>query len=152
MIVTYVRWGSAPPYTITRYEFRTLSEHAAFVQGVDEAAGWMDYRFIAEGECRSCGHRRDAHSASGECTEGEGGCSCKVFKSYVSFERPRGKAASQGQFVAELEDALGKMGATSSVVESNDGSTTLLVGWRRDEQFRVSVTPASGAGLHEPGS
>lgn len=140
MIVTYVRWGSAPPYTITRYEFRTLSEHEAFVQGVDEACGWMEYRFIEEGECRRCGHRRDAHSAAGACTEVEAGGSCTAFESYVSFERTQGKAASQRQLVAELEEAFGKFEATSYLVESSEGSTTLLVGRCEDERYRITVT------------
>jgi hypothetical protein len=151
-IVTYIRWGSAPPYTIGRYEFRTLSEHAAFVQGVDEACGWMDYRYIEAGDCRNCAHPRGAHSDSGECEHAKDACGCTRFETYVSFERPRGRAASTNQFVAELEDALGRMGAASFVMEARDGSTTLLVGRGQDEQFRVSVMSCPGTRTHHPGS
>jgi hypothetical protein len=139
-IVTYIRWGSAPPYTIERYEFRTLSEHEAFVQGVDEACGWMDYRFIEAGDCRNCAHPRGAHSDSGECEHARDGCGCARFETYVSLERPQGEAASHQQFVAELQEALGSVGAASYIVQSSEGGATLLVGRREGEHYRVSVT------------
>lgn len=43
---TWIMWGSMPePGTVpTRYEFSTKEELGAFLRGVDEADGWMEYR------------------------------------------------------------------------------------------------------------
>lgn len=50
MIEIKILWGSAPepdaePIT---YRFNTLAEANAFLKGVDEACGWMDYALVED--------------------------------------------------------------------------------------------------------
>ena len=46
-----IAWGQAQyEEDIEEYEFDTKEEYFAFMKGVDEANGWMDYSVIGEGE------------------------------------------------------------------------------------------------------
>ena len=46
-----IAWGQSQyEEDIEEYEFDTKEEYFAFMKGVDEANGWMDYSVIGEGE------------------------------------------------------------------------------------------------------
>ena len=46
-----IAWGSAQLEDhIKEYEFNTKEEYFAFMKGVDESNGWLDYSTIGEGE------------------------------------------------------------------------------------------------------
>ena len=48
---TTILWGESPgPGDAAKtYEFETAAELSAFIQGVEEASGWMNYSFEDEG-------------------------------------------------------------------------------------------------------
>lgn len=46
MIKVWIAWGNdrdTQKETVTCYEFKTRIELEAFMKGVEEASGWMDY-------------------------------------------------------------------------------------------------------------
>lgn len=50
----WIRWGQTEPTEPHGYEFATLEELNAFLYGVDEAAGWLDFEaFDTEEEARA---------------------------------------------------------------------------------------------------
>lgn len=48
MHVVYILWGERPDDDVppVRYAFSTGAELAAFLTGVDEAAGWLEYEMV----------------------------------------------------------------------------------------------------------
>lgn len=48
MFTVSIRWGSSEPTEPVDYSFATKEELAAFVTGVDEASGWMEYEIVSE--------------------------------------------------------------------------------------------------------
>jgi hypothetical protein len=48
MFSVQISWGSSEPSEPCTYEFKTAAERDAFLYGVDEASGWMDYTIISE--------------------------------------------------------------------------------------------------------
>ncbi len=41
-----IRWGCSREVDPSEYEFSTLAEKDAFMQGVDASSGWMDYEIV----------------------------------------------------------------------------------------------------------
>lgn len=69
-----IRWGSCEPIrnrTITEYRFDTLKELNAFLEGVDEAVGWLDHEQIDNPvACKGCKIIFDSDSLNdGYCSD-----------------------------------------------------------------------------------
>lgn len=50
MFSVQISWGSSEPTEPFTYEFSTQAALDAFLYGVDEASGWMDYRIVEPGD------------------------------------------------------------------------------------------------------
>lgn len=50
MFKVRIRWGSSEPTEPFEYEFKTVEERDAFLYGVDEGNGWMDYEIVEDDE------------------------------------------------------------------------------------------------------
>lgn len=48
MFKVKIRWGSMEPTDPFEYEFKTEAERDAFLYGVEESSGWMDYEIVED--------------------------------------------------------------------------------------------------------
>ena len=46
--VTTIRWGIEEPFKEVTYGFKTKGEYWAFMMGVEQSNGWMEYEEVEE--------------------------------------------------------------------------------------------------------